>query len=342
MQQTKEMGVRNVITIKDVAKDAGVSVGTVSKVLNNIYVTVANKEKVEQSIKGLGYQVNTYARGLKAQRTNTVAIIVPDLISPFFALLVNYVEQALSEMNYKLLICNSYCKKEKEIAYINMAKQNKVDGLICVTYSNSDEYLRDDLPIVSIDRHFKPKVCCVASDNYRGGKIAAEKLIETGCKNIVFIRNGSNINGETLKRGKGFIDACEKAGIDYCTKEFGEETTLEKGGETEHKVCCFLEQCMKNGKFLYDGIFTSSDSLGQIIIEKLKKMGLNIPMDVQIIGYDGLRALNVGAYQLSSIKQPVKDMAVTSVNHLMKLINKEPVDELTILPVSFVDGGTTR
>ena len=79
-----------------------------------------------------------------------------------------------------------------------------------------------------------------------------------------------------------------------------------------------------------------------ILIEKLKDMGLNIPGDVQIIGYDGLRALNVGAYQLSSIEQPVKDMAVTCVNHLMKLINKESVDGLTILPVSFVDGGTTR
>ncbi|WMJ89023.1 LacI family DNA-binding transcriptional regulator [Anaerocolumna sp. MB42-C2] len=330
------------VTIKDVAQDAGVSVGTVSKVLNNIYVTAVYKEKVEQSIKRLGYQVNTYARGLKAQRTNTVAIIVPDLISPFFALLVNYVEQALAEINYKLLICNSHCKKEKEFAYINMAKQNKVDGLICVTYSNSDEYLSDDLPIISIDRHFKSKVCCVASDNYYGGKIAAEKLIETGCKNIIYIRNGSTISSETLKRGQGFMDACKKTGIDYCAMEFGEETTLEKGGETEHKVCRFLEECMNHDKFVYDGIFASSDSLGQIIIEKLKQMGLNIPMDVQVIGYDGLRALNVGAYQLSSIKQPVKDMAFTCVNHLMKLINKETIEDLTILPVSFVDGGTTR
>ncbi len=330
------------ITIKDVARDAGVSVGTVSKVLNNIYVTAVNKEKVEQSIKRLGYHVNTYARGLKAQRTYTAAIIVPDLISPFFALLVNYVEQAFSEINYKLLICNSHCKKEKEIAYINMARQNKVDGIISVTYSNSDEYLSDDLPVISIDRHFKSKVCCVSSDNYQGGKMAAEKLIEKGCRNTVYIRTGSNISGETLKRGSSFIRACEMAGINYRCLEFGEETTIERDGATNCKIYQFLEQSMDNGKFLYDGIFASSDSLGQIIIEKLKKMGVKIPMDVQIIGYDGLRALNVGDYQLSSIEQPVQDMAVTCVNHLMKLINKEQVEELTILPVSFVDGGTTK
>ncbi len=330
------------VTIKDVAKDAGVSVGTVSKVLNNIYVTEVNKVKVEEAIKKLGYHVNTYARGLKTQRTYTIAIIVPDLICPFFALLVNYVEQALSEMNYKLLICNSQCKKEKEIAYINMAKQNKVDGLISVTYSNSDEYLRDDLPIISIDRHFKSKVCCVSSDNYQGGRLAAEKLIETGSRNIVYIRSGSKISGETLKRGSGFIDACEKTGVHYRCLEFGEDTTIEKDGETKNKICRYLEQCMDNGSFLYDGIFASSDSLGQIIIEKLQEMGLKIPEDVQVIGYDGLRALNVGNYQLSSIAQPVQDIAVTCVDNLMKLINKEPVEGLTILPVFFVDGGTTK
>jgi LacI family transcriptional regulator len=331
-----------VVTIKEVAKDAGVSVGTVSKVLNNIHVTEENKERVEQSISRLGYHVNTYARGLKAQRTYTVAIIVPDLISPFFALLVNYVEQALSELNYKLLICNSHCKKEKEIAYINMAKQNKVDGLISVTYSNSDEYLSDDLPIVSIDRHYKSKVCCVSSDNYQGGKLAAQKLIESGCKNIIYIRTGSNISGETLKRGNGFIDVCRNAGISYRCLEFGEETTIEEAGETNVKVYQYLEQCMNHGKFLYDGIFTSSDSLAQIIIEKLKELEVKIPEDVQVIGYDGLRALNVGNYQLSSIKQPVKEMAVMCVLQLMKLINKEPVEGLTILPVTFVYGGTTK
>lgn len=87
------------VTIKDVAADAGVSVGTVSKVLNNMYVKADNRRRVEESIHKLGYQVNTYARGLKAQQTFTVAIIVPDLINPFFALLVNYVEQVLAAVD---------------------------------------------------------------------------------------------------------------------------------------------------------------------------------------------------------------------------------------------------
>ena len=99
---------KKMVTIKEVAADAGVSVGTVSKVLNNMYVKADNRRRVEESIRRLGYQVNTYARGLKAQQTFTVAIIVPDLINPFFALLVNYVEQVLAAIGYKLLVCNSH------------------------------------------------------------------------------------------------------------------------------------------------------------------------------------------------------------------------------------------
>lgn len=331
------------VTIKDVAKDAGVSIGTVSKVINSIYVTPGNKEKVQQSIEKLGYRANAaYARGGKVQKTNTVAIIVPDLINPFFALLVNYMEEELSKHDYKLFLCNSQCDKRKEIAYINMAKQNKMDGLIAVTYSDSDDYLTDDLPIVSIDRHFRSNICCVASDNYQGGKLAAEKLIRTGCKNIIYIRAGSNIRGETLKRRNGFIHACEKSGIHFCCMEFGEETTIERNGETKRKIEQFLEQCRKDDGLLYDGIFTSSDILGLIIVEKLRSMGLKVPEEVQVIGYDGIRIFNIGDYFISSIKQPVRDMAVTCVHHLLKLIDREPIELLTILPVTFAEGGTTR
>ena len=152
---------KKMVTIKEVAADAGVSVGTVSKVLNNMYVKADNRRRVEESIHKLGYQVNTYARGLKAQQTFTVAIIVPDLINPFFALLVNYVEQVLAAIGYKLLVCNSHCNADRELAYINMAKQNKVDGLIAVTYSNTDEYLEADMDVRAEPDKFYDRVIVI-------------------------------------------------------------------------------------------------------------------------------------------------------------------------------------
>lgn len=327
-------------TIKEVAAEAGVSVGTVSKVLNDLYVKPENRSKVEDSIRKLGYQVNTYARGLKAQKTFTVAIIVPNLINPFFALLVNYVEQVLAAIGYKLLVCNSHCIEERELSYINMAKQNKVDGLIAVTYSNTDEYLESGMPIVSIDRHFKSQICCVSSDNEMGGRLAAQKFIDTGCKNVIYIRNGSNLEGETLKRGKSFMETCMDGGVTATRMDFGEETTLTK--LQMKKINSFLEQCVKNGNFIYDGIFTSSDVHAILVQKKLSELNISIPDKVQIIGYDGLRILNVGDYPVSSIAQPVEQMAITCVDTLLKLIANEPVDRQMILPVSFVEGGTTR
>lgn len=329
------------VTIKDVAADAGVSVGTVSKVLNHMYVKPKNQEKVEASIKKLGYRVNTYARGLKAQQTYTVAMIIPDLKNPFFALLVNYVEQVLAAIGYRLLVCNSHNNASRELSYINMTLQNKVDGLIAITYSNLDEYLEVGLPMVSIDRHFPGEgICCVSSDNEKGGKLAAEKFIETGCRNVAYIRNGSNLENETLKRGQSFLNACRKAGVEAVQIELGEETTLRQ--KEIQKIDEFVEAIVKNGKCKYDGIFTSSDVHAVLVQKKLKLLGVRVPQDVQIIGYDGLRVLNVGDYVVSSIAQPIKEMALTCVDVLIKLIEKRYTDLNIILPVKFVEGGTTR
>ena len=122
--------------------------------------------------------------------------------------------------------------------------------------------------------------------------------------------------------------------------DFGEETTLSK--HQMEKIVGFLKQCVKNGAMLYDGIFTSSDVHAIVVLKQLTEMGIRVPEDVQIIGYDGMRILNVGDYPVSSIAQPVKDMAGTCVDTLIKLIEKKPVERRIILPVTFVEGGTTR
>ena len=328
-------------TIKDVAADAGVSVGTVSRVLNNLYVKPGNRERVEASIRKLNYRVDTYARGMKAKRTYTAAILVPDLINPFFAMLVNDVEQVLAESGYRLLVCNSHNDAERELSYLNMARQNRVDGLIALTYSNLDEYLEADLPVVSIDRHFpKQGICCVSGDNAEGGRLASRRFIETGCRNVIYLRNGSSLENETLKRGQAFLEACAEVGLPASSRDFGEETTLSQEGI--RRIDAFLEESVRDGICEYDGIFASSDVHAVVILKKLRELGVRVPEQVQLIGYDGLRVLNVGDYAVSSIAQPVRRMAMSCVDVLLKLIEKKPVGDSVILPVKFVDGGTTR
>ena len=121
-------------TIKEVAKRAGVSVGTVSKVINNIAVKPKTKQAVELAIKELNYEPNIYARGLKVNRTHTVALIIPTVWNPFYGELAFHIERYLREKQYKMILCNSEGDYVTELAYFTMAKQNQVDGIITVNF----------------------------------------------------------------------------------------------------------------------------------------------------------------------------------------------------------------
>ncbi|NRT91913.1 LacI family DNA-binding transcriptional regulator [Clostridium beijerinckii] len=325
-------------TMKDVAKEAGVALGTVSKVINNIPVSEEYKIKVEEAIKKLGYEVDIYARGMKKQKTDTIALIIPNLFVPFFAHFAYYLEYELSKHNYKLLLCNSDGNAEKEVRYINMAKQNKVDGIVGITYSDIDKDISNNCKFVSIDRHFSnPDIPYVASDNYKGGTIAAQKLIDIGCKSVAFIRTGSNIYGETYKRKIGFIDACKENNINYKVLDLAEPfNNLEKACSE------FLEENICNGKLLIDGMFFSTDLLALRMKKIIESYGFSIPNDVSIIGYDGIKIVPDLDYIVSSIHQPVDLMAKKCVEIIISLINKQTVPKVNYLPVDFVDGGTTK
>ena len=326
------------VTMKDVAKEAGVALGTVSKVINNIPVGEEYKIKVNEAIKKLGYEVDIYARGMKKQKTDTIALIIPNLLNPFFASFAYYLEFELSKYNYKLLLCNSDGHAEKEVRYINMAKQNKVDGIVGITYSDIDQEISNNCKFVSIDRHFSNSdIPYVSSDNYEGGRVAAQKLIDIGCKNIAFIRTGSNIYGETYKRKTGFIDVCEENNMSHKVLDLVEPF------ESLEKACSeFLEENIFNGELLIDGIFFSTDILALRVKKIIESYGFSIPKDVNIIGYDGIKLSQDLDYMISSIRQPIDLMAKKCVEVMISLINKQTVPEMNYLPISFVEGGTTR
>lgn len=332
------------VTIKEVAQDAGVAVGTVSKVLNGQYVGEKNRVKVTESVKKLGYQMNYYARGLKTQSTYTIAAIVPEILNPFFAEWVYYIEQELYRHGYKIYLCNTQGMPEKEAYYFRMAMQNKVDGIICVTYHDVDPYVTKDIPLISLDRHFKKKVECICSDNYHGGELAAEKMISTGSRSLLYIRNGSSLEGETLKRGRGFCDYCSGHGIPCETFDLGDtyEIFHENGPSIDDALQNYLNQSVVNGKLKYDGIYSSTDVLAKLILDRLREMGISVPKEVQLVGHDGMRWMHRGDYMVSTIVQPVEEMAKKSVELLLKKIKGEAIEHVTMLPVKFADGGTTR
>lgn len=320
-------------TMKDVAREAGVALGTVSKVINGIPVGESYRIKVEEAIKKLNYRVNSYAKGLKSNRTFTVAVMVPNLISPFFSKLVNCINKSLAQRGYRMLLCATDYDPEQEQSYVIMAEQQKVDGIICLSY-NPNLQVSEGVPLISIDRYFGAHIPCVASDNYGGGALAAQALVRNGCKSLAFLRVGSRLTNEPNKRRDGFINACENMDVPYMMKILDDGTPYSAFEE-------FLQEHLHDGKLDFDGIFCVTDTLAHQIIGSLKQMGLRVPEDVQVVGYDGIRHFGDLDYTCSTIVQPLEEMAETCVDLVLEK-NEGKNPSLICLPVRYAYGGTTR
>lgn len=319
-------------TMKDVAREAGVALGTVSKVVNGLPVGEKYRISVEDAIQKLGYRVNTYAKGLRSNKTNTIAVLIPNLINPYFSKLVHYLDKYLIEHGYQMLLCNTDYNPHLEQKYIDMAEQKKVDGIICLSY-NPNLKISESMPFVSIDRHFGTSFPCVSSDNYGGGRLAAEKLYNNGCRNLAFMRIGSKLTNEPNKRKDGFICACEYLNIPYTLKIIDDGCSF-----NEFKV--FLQEHFHNNKLDFDGIFCVTDNMAFQITKILRSMGLRVPEDVQIIGFDGIRAFGDLDYICSTIVQPVEEIASLCVE-LVLAEDTGKSQSLICLPVKYAYGGTT-
>ena len=237
-------------TMKDVSREAGVALGTVSRVFNGLPVGEEYRIKVEEAAQQLGYQVNPYARGLKTNKTGIIAVILPSMDHPFFSALAQQICMALAQRDHRMLVYVTASRPDMEQSCINMVRQNKVDGIIGLTYSMVQ--LGDDIPFISIDRYFGSNVPCVVSDNYGGGRLAAEKLVQCGCKKLLFLRTGSSVPGEADKRGDGFVTACSLMQTAYDTYRLNECTDMEV-------FRAYFQKHMADEKLEYDGIFCSTD-----------------------------------------------------------------------------------
>ncbi|MDA3932300.1 MAG: LacI family DNA-binding transcriptional regulator [Tenericutes bacterium] len=322
--------------IKDVANKAGVGIATVSRVINNSgYVKKETRDKIEKVIKDIGYVPNEIARSMTKQQTNIIAFILPNSSHIFFSELLYHVENELYEHGYKLMVCNSASNLDKELDYISMLNKNRVDGIIFLTSSDIEKYLNPSLPIISFDRHFKT-IPFVASDNYHGGRLAAEVLLHTNPKRMLFIGDDaqgelSSITTEVSKRRIGFSDYLKEKG-------FKNLKIIEYPQGSEYIPEKFIRELIQDN-LDFDAIFAISDILAHIVIETLEKNGRRVPEDVKVIGYDGVNSyLNLGK-QISSIKQPVKSLAKVISDSILKRIQGDPV-ESTILPVIYKSGDT--
>lgn len=320
-------------SIKDVAGLAGVAVGTVSRVINHSgAVKLETRRKVEEAIKQLNYIPNEVARNFKMQKSKMVALLLPTIWHPFFSELAYYIEDELDRDGYKLMLCNSGGKPEKELYYLDMLQQNKVAGIVGITYNDIESSVSTDIPIVSIDRHFSKRIICVTSDNYEGGRLALRELVQAGARRPAFIGTVIPVASEVAKRKAGFVQEAKAIGVDY--------VVYEKPDPVIDEDKYYNEFFMRHGDI--DGVFATNDMFAAQYIERASRRGIRVPGDVKVIGYDGIQDHAYFHPVLSTIRQPVEEMARTAVRLLLGKIGGESFHQNTYcLPVIYRQGETT-
>jgi LacI family transcriptional regulator len=320
-------------TIKDVAKMAHVSVATVSRVINKKkYVNDTTKELVLEAIKDLSYVPNELARSLFRKQSRIIGIIVPHLTSYYFAELLEFIEDITINHNFRLMICNSKDNKDRETKYLQVFKQYNIDGIILISNTTRiQDYKSLGIPIIAIDHKLTEDVPSVTSDNYMGGKLAAEKLVAGGSKKIIHFR-GPSVLLPVQERTNGFKSVMEKNNI----YNFSFDLDF-KSPSTED-----IENVIKSNLDC-DGIFCDSDIIAIQVVQSLLMIGRRIPQDVQVIGFDNIELSSMVRPKLTTIAQSAEKIGQYAVETLLKLINEEPIEIFHHqIEVSLIERETTK
>lgn len=322
--------------LKDVAKLTGLSVGTVSRVLNNRgYISDKTRKKVKEAINELNYVPNELAKSIFRQYTKTIGVIIPFISHPYFGKIVESLEYFASVEGYKILLCNSYFQKEKELEYFRMLESNKVDGIILASRSlDISKAISDRLPIITIDRILGKSIPCVSADNYQGGTLVAQHLLSRHCKKVAYIGGAPSLHLMANLRGDAFADVCHNNGVEpiIATTDEKQFSTM-----TYYKD---IEQLFNLHPDL-DGIFASSDIIAAQVIQVAKKIGRRIPEDLKLVGYDDTPIASLTVPTVTTIQQPIQQMSKYALKLLISEIHGEIIPMQTVLPVKLIEREST-
>lgn len=313
-------------SIKDVAREAGVSIATVSRVLNDIdVVNEDTKKKVLDAIKKLGYRPNIVARSLKTQRTKTIGILIPDISNQLYPEIVRGAEDVSNIYDYNVILCNSDLDIDKEKEYLRVLKEKMVDGVIYISSSLSDKILdlinELDLKTVLVETKDKDGVLpSVTIDNVKGCYDSTKLLIDKGLKNIAFIGTDKDTMNAWGDRYLGFEKAMKEAGLNIDPElVYFSSLKVKTGYEGIDK---FIESGKK-----FEGVVCASDDIAMGAINALRDNGIQVPKDVSVIGFNDNFAASIFYPKITTVSQPTYDMGSVAMRMLIKLLNKQELDK---------------
>lgn len=322
--------------IKDVAKRANVGVGTVSRMLNNSgYVADATRKKIEVAMKELNYTPNELARNLYHKRTGIIAVLVPNVLNPFFAEFIDYAEADLYEAGFKMMVCNTAQESNAELEYLDMLNRHIVDGVITGVHSlDVEEYEKVNKPIVAFDRYLGSHIPVVAVNHREGGRLAAETLIQNGCRKILHFRGAEIVNSPYHERHIEFERIMKEHHVDTYTYDMKwNRMDLAYYKEVVRDVFSKTED--------FDGVF-AVDALAIECMNETIRRHRKVPRDVKFVAYDGTFITDLVEPKMTAVVQPIEGLARESVRLLINRINgKEYRDKVVLLGVKLREGNTT-
>ncbi|MFD1739306.1 catabolite control protein A [Bacillus salitolerans] len=320
------------ITIYDVAREANVSMATVSRVVNgNPNVKPTTRKKVLEAIERLGYRPNAVARGLASKKTTTVGVIIPDIASIFFAELARGIEDIATMYKYNIILSNSDQNKEKELHLLNTMLGKQVDGIVFmggnITSEHVEEFKKSPVPVVLAATIEESKqIPSVNIDYEQAAYDAVNSLIEKGHKNVAFLSGPFH---ELINKGRkfeGYKKALADAGI-----PFSEELVVEGDYSYDSGIEAFEK--LNELSAPPTAIFVATDEMALGVIHSIQDLGKVIPNDIEVIGFDNTRLATMVRPQLTTVVQPMYDIGAVAMRLLTKYMNKEKVDDhIVVLP----------
>ncbi|MFF2484171.1 catabolite control protein A [Paenibacillus sp. NPDC058071] len=313
------------VTIYDVAREAGVSMATVSRVVNNNpNVKPATRKKVYEAIERLGYRPNAVARGLASKKTTTVGVVIPDISNSIYAEVARGIEDIANMYHYNIILCNADKRKDKEIRVINTLLEKQVDGLLFMGGAVTDEHLQAfktaNVPIVlcaTTDEN--GEIPSVDIDHEHAAYDAVRKLLDQGHTRIAMISGTLQDPANGYSRFQGYKRALSEAGIAYDESLVRIGNYRYESGADAMKYFIELDERPT-------AVFSATDEMAIGAIHAIQDSGLKVPEDFSVISVDNSRMASMVRPQLTTVAQPMYDIGAVSMRLLTKLMKKESVD----------------